>query len=173
MRPLPRGSCHAMGERYHVLIPRCIINGRSGSKPVMLQSTCFPVCPRKMGSRAAISRLTASPSAAAASVSMNWRSIPTSRPDLGEQWPSRLVATAAEERLKHRAQICTHRLRRPAMGPGTLLVGINLLPLVHPLESNSCGNRLRLSLVQVARVQIEDAVLVNQFSYMTIADRHG
>jgi hypothetical protein len=36
-------------------------------------------------------------------------------PDLGERWPSRLVATAAEERLKHQAQICTHRLRQPAI----------------------------------------------------------
>src|SRR5215831_16877827 len=50
---------------------------------------------------------------------------------------------------------------------------INLVSLVHSLESNSGGNRLRLSLVQIARVQIEDAVLINQFSYATVANRHG
>ena len=50
---------------------------------------------------------------------------------------------------------------------------INVVSLVHSLESNPGGNRLRLSLVQIARVQIEDAVLFNQFSYVTVANRHG
>src|SRR5262249_17768232 len=49
----------------------------------------------------------------------------------------------------------------------------NLVSLVHSLESNSGGNRLRLSLVQIARVQIEDAVLINQSSYATVANHHG
>src|SRR5262249_62426264 len=67
----------------------------------------------------------------------------TSRPDLGLRWPSRLVATAAEERLsfRHNAHV---RLRRPAAEQSRLW--ISTVIKLESTQSRRLGRERRLVL---------------------------
>jgi hypothetical protein len=63
-----------------------------------------------------------------------------SRPDVGKRWPSRLVATAAEERLNVRARFALRSLGRGLLGPICCHLRLVARELAFQLSSNSVSD---------------------------------